>query len=292
MELIDYLRLARELTGASDVKELMISAKFLQAEMNPKPIVEPRNDTTSTSWLTVRTVADFISNVKIQHPIKGALPFVPYPFQEGMARSIEDTDKKIVLVNSARQMGNSATLSALALYRAVTRPDHTVLILANKFVAALEIMNRIRTMVETCELPLPFVKEFNKGSIQFNNGSRIIARAVSKDAGRGLSVDTVMVHDAAYISWSVEKDWWASIQPMLNKGSQIILSSCPNVTKGLFYDLWENDTDQLVTLKLKYIWSDHPDRDETWAKYMKNQLGSKTFSREYEGVFLKADDEV
>lgn len=287
MELIDYLKLARDLTGSTDIQDLMKSARYLQAEMSEKSAPLPMP---TSSWINVNNVVQFIPNLKIQHPIKGAVQFKTFPFQESMASAIEASDKRIVLVNAARQMGSTITLTAVALYRAVTRPNHTVLILANKFVQALEVMDRLRLMVETSELPLPYATEFNKASITFNNGSKIIARALSENASRGLSVDTIMVHDAAYISWGKEAEWWASIQPQLNAGAQVILLSCPYKTKGLFYELWQKDPALAGILKLKYIWSDHPDRDEQWAKYYREQLGDAVFRKEYNGEFL--EDEV
>lgn len=286
MELIDYLRLARELTSSTDVKELMLSAKYLQAEMETSPAVANKPESASMSWLNVRSVADFIPNTKIQHPIHGPVPFVPFDYQTTMATAIEATHKSVVLVNAARQMGMATTMAAIVLYRAATRPNHISLILSNKFAESLAIMDRVRLMVETCDLPLPFVSEFNKGSITFNNGSKIIARALSEDVNRGYTFDTIMVNDAAYLSWAKEEKWWASVQPSLTKKSQVIMVSSPNMEKGLFYNLWEKDAEQAGLLKLKITWRDHPERDEVWAKFYREQLGADGFAREYEGKFL------
>lgn len=288
MELVDYLKLARDLTGSTDIQDLMKSAKFLQSEMETKPSVQTQLAST-ISWMSVNNVVQFISHLKIHHPIKGAIPFRSFGFQESMLSAIEASDKKIVLVNTARQMGTSTCLTALALYRAVTRPNHTVLILANKFAQALEVMDRLRLMIETSNLPLPYATEFNKGSVTFNNGSKIIARAVSGSAGRGLSLDTVIVHDAAYLPWGREDEWWASMQPAMNNGGQVILSSCPHKNKGLFYKLWKSDPGFLITLKLKYLWTDHPDRDDAWAKYYRDQLGEAKFRQEFCGEFLEEE---
>lgn len=282
MELIDYLRLARELTASSDVKELMLAAKYLQAEM--ETTTQPEATQESTSWRDVRGAADFVHQVKILHPVKGSIPFKPYAFQHALAMALDATSKRLVLINSARQMGISTVLAALAVYRAATSPNHTVMTLANSLSSAIEVMSRIRYMIETSELPLPFVTHFNKSSIEFNNGSRIIARAVGENAHRGMCVGTIMVHDAAYIAWSKEESWWNSILPSLGATGQLIMASSPNMEKGLFYDLWEKDNDD--ALKLMITWRDHPERDEAWADIFRKQLGADKFAREYEGKFL------
>jgi len=166
----------------------MLSAKYLQSEMEDKtPSIAP------TSWINVRDIVDFIPHLKIQHPIKGAIQFVPWKYQEDTAKLLEENGKKMALVNMARQMGGSIIVCALALYRAATRPNHSILVVGNTFSNACEILERIKFMVETCALPLPHMSVEGKGLINFNNGSRIIARAATKEAPRGLSISTLIV---------------------------------------------------------------------------------------------------
>lgn len=84
---------------------------------------------------------------------------------------------------------NTTCACAYILWKAIFNEDQTILIAANKLSSALEIMSRIRYMYE--ELPdylKPGVLVYNKSSIEFDNRSRIISRATTPDAGRGLSV--------------------------------------------------------------------------------------------------------
>lgn len=84
---------------------------------------------------------------------------------------------------------NTTTTAAYILWKAMFVPDTQILIAANKFAQAMEIMDRIRFSYEECpNFIRAGVVEYNKGTITFDNGSRIIARATTADAGRGLSI--------------------------------------------------------------------------------------------------------
>jgi hypothetical protein len=41
---------------------------------------------------------------------------------------------------------------------------------------------------------------------------------------------------------------------------------------------------------IKYIWSDHPDRDEAWADHERSKIGNERFMREHECLFITADE--
>jgi hypothetical protein len=125
--------------------------------------------------------------MRVQHPIKGAIPFLPYEYQARAAEAFNS--QRFVICMMSRQSGKTTIASGFLLWRALFVPDTTILITANKYLQALEIMDRIRYAYQ--ELPDHIragVFEYNKGNISFDNGSRIIARATSADAGRGLSV--------------------------------------------------------------------------------------------------------
>jgi hypothetical protein len=69
--------------------------------------------------------------------------------------------------------------------------DSTILIAANKFVQALEIMDKVRFAYENLEQVnwlRAGIVEYAKGTIVFDNGSRIVSRATAPDAGRGLAL--------------------------------------------------------------------------------------------------------
>src|ERR1044072_8824974 len=127
----------------------------------------------------------FMENfMKIQHPTRGALPFKPWPYQVRMVNAMHEHRFSIVL--SGRQLGKTTVAAGYLVWRAMFVPDSTILIVANKDSQALEVMDRVRYCYE--HLPdhiRDSAYDYNKGSISFANGSRIVSRAASADAGRG-----------------------------------------------------------------------------------------------------------
>lgn len=84
---------------------------------------------------------------------------------------------------------NTTTAAAYLLWAAMFMPDTKILVVANKFSAAMEIMDRVRYSYEECpDFIRAGVVEYNKGTISFDNGSKITARATTSDSGRGLSI--------------------------------------------------------------------------------------------------------
>lgn len=127
--------------------------------------------------------------VKIQHPLKGMIPFDLYPYQTKMLETMQHNRRTIVL--SARQTGKSQTSAAFLLWYALFNEDKTILIASNKNSNALEMISRIRYMYETIPdwlKPGITVDGWNKLSVGFNNKSRIISTATSESSGRGLSI--------------------------------------------------------------------------------------------------------
>ena len=140
----------------------------------------------------------FLEQTKIQHPVKGAIPLVLYPFQKKIIETYNQNNNVILLCS--RQMAKTLTTSYHLLYEAMFKSDQTIVIIANKLSNAIEIMKRIRFCYE--ELPdyiRPGVITYNKGHIEFDNGSRIIVRAANSHAIRGLSVNYVYLDELAFV---------------------------------------------------------------------------------------------
>lgn len=200
---------------------------------------------------------------------------------------------------------NTTSAAVFLLWRAIFVPDQTILIAANKLSSALEIMQRIRYTYE--ELP-DWLKAgavtYNKGSIEFDNGSRIISRATTPDAGRGLSISLLYLDEFAFVKPRMAEDFWTSIQPTLSTGGACIITSTPNSDEDQFARLWfaaENNIDEQGNERpggvgangfkaLKVTWEEHPDRDEKWAQEQIQKLGIELFDRENNCKFIQADE--
>ena len=154
------------------------------------------------------------SFMKVQHPTKGALSFEPYEYQKRMIKAMHEYRFSILM--TARQSGKTTCAAGYLLWRAMFVPDSTILIVANKFSQALEVMDRIRFCYENLPDHIRAgVTEYNKGTIVFDNGSKITSRATSADAGRGLAVSLLYCDEFAFVPPNKQNEFWTSIQPTL-----------------------------------------------------------------------------
>lgn len=241
--------------------------------------------------------------MRVQHPIHGAVPFVPYECQERIITGIHDHRFTIVL--TARQQGKTTCAAGYLLWRTMFVPDTIVLITANKFLQALEIMARIRYAYENLPDHIRAgAIEYNKGSITFDNGSRLVARATSADAGRGISATLLYADELSFILPSKQKAFWTSIQPTLSTGGSCIITSTPKNDEDQFAQIWHgarDNTDQYGNLlpggvgkngffAVMSPWWEHPERDEEWAKPFRESLGEARFRQEFACEFYSDDE--
>lgn len=236
----------------------------------------------------------FFEKLSVQHPIKGSIPFDLYGFQKDLIKHIEK--HRFSVINHARQMGVTTCVAGYALWQALMKPDQTILIISNKFNSVMEIMSRVRFMFENLPDHLKAKTETNnKTTVVFENGSRIIGRAASPDAARGLRANTLIIDNACYISHSLSYGFWNGIQPILSApGSRCIVYSTAYVAEGLFYQIWTGANREVTPdgcganafAALQLPWHVHPERDEAWAQPFRDALGPIQWARDFEGQFV------
>lgn len=240
----------------------------------------------------------FMENfMKIQHPLRGAIPFEPYPFQIGMIKAFHENRFTVAL--TARQMGKTTVAAGYLLWKAMFNPDTTILITANKLVQALEIMDRIRFAYQNLpDYIRAGIVEYNKGTIAFDNGSKIVSRATSADAGRGLSITLLYLDEFAFVPPNKATEFWTSIQPVLSTGGACIITSTPKSDEDMFAQIYKgavDNTDEFGNpnpgslgkndfFAVTVPWHAHPERDESWARPYREQLGEARFRQEFECV--------
>jgi len=207
---------------------------------------------------------------------KGLVNFKLYDYQKEMLRHMQQD--RFNIIATARQAGKSTVTCAFILWFIIFHADKTVALLANKGETAREILGRIQLAYQHLPKWLQQgVKEWNKGSMELENNSRVIAAATSSDAIRGYSINLLFIDEAAFIeNWDT---FFTSVYPTISSGaeSKIILVSTPN---GLnhFYAIWKNATEKRNGYHpIKVMWYDVPGRDEKWKE---NTLGSMNFDTE------------
>lgn len=189
---------------------------------------------------------------------------------------------------------NTTTAVGYLLWYAMFVDNSTILIAAHKYTGAQEIMQRLRYAYETCpDFIRAGVVNYNKQSIEFENGSRIVAQTTTETTGRGMSLSLIYLDEFAYVEPNIAIEFWTSISPTLATGGKAIITSTPNSDEDQFAQIWNEANKQYDeygnATKLgkngffpyKAIWSAHPDRDETWANTERSRVGDERFLREH-----------
>lgn len=238
----------------------------------------------------------FLENfMYIQHPTKGRMLFTPYEFQKGLVDSYHNYRKSVNMVS--RQMGKSTVAAGYLLWYAMFIPDSTVLVASNKHDGALEIMQRIRYAYESIPDHIRAgVVAYNKKSLEFDNGSRIIAQTTTGNTGRGLSLSLIYMDELAFVDQGIAKELWTSLSPTLSTGGKCIITSTPNIEDDQFAQIWftanklideyGNETEVGPNGFKPFFadWRSHPDRDDEWADAERNAVGDDRFKREHECI--------
>lgn len=237
----------------------------------------------------------------IQHPTKGSMLYHPWPYQERLIDTYHRYRYSISLM--PRQSGKSTSAAGYLLWYAMFVPDSTILVAAHKYTGAQEIMQRIRYAYENCPDHIKAgVTTYNKGSLDFENGSRIVSATTTENTGRGMSITLLYLDEFAFVRPSIAKEFWTAITPTLSTGGKAIITSTPNSDEDQFALIWKganktedefgNTTELGINGFRSYraFWNEQPGRDEQWAKEMKAQLGEDRFNREIGCEFIIADE--
>lgn len=237
----------------------------------------------------------------IQHPTRGSMTYHPYDYQKRLIHTYHNYRYSIALM--PRQSGKSTSAAGYLLWNAMFVPDSTILIAAHKYTGAQEIMQRIRYAYENCPYHIKAgVTTYNKGSLDFENGSRIVSATTTENTGRGMSISLLYLDEFAFVRPTIAEQFWTSITPTLSTGGKAIITSTPNSDEDQFALIWKgankcedefgNKTNVGVNgfKAFRSYWYEQPGRDEKWAEEMKSQLGLDRFNREIGCEFIIADE--
>jgi phage terminase large subunit-like protein len=89
----------------------------------------------------------FNTYLKIQHPVKGLIPFNTYPFQDDCVQDFIDNRFNIVL--KSRQLGLSTLVSAYSVWMAIFQREKNILIIATKLAVAQNFISKVKTMIKS-----------------------------------------------------------------------------------------------------------------------------------------------
>lgn len=225
--------------------------------------------------------------INIVHVDRGLIPIALYDYQRDIIDKI--TNNRRCAVVTSRQAGKTTTAVCVILHYVLFNDHRTVALLANKGDAAREILDRIKIAYEALPKWLQQgVVEWNKGSVEFENGCKILASATSSSAIRGKSISFLYIDETAFVeNWD---EFFASVFPTISSGNttKILLTSTPN---GLnhFYKTCEGAREGTNGYEfVQVMWQDVPGRDDAWKQETLSSMDYdyQKFAQEFECQFL------
>ena len=221
----------------------------------------------------------------------GLVPFDPYDFQEKLIKRFHDHRFNICMM--PRQTGKSTTSVAYLLHYVVFNDSVNVGILANKAATARELLGRLQLAYENLPKWMQQgVLAWNRGSLELENGSKILAASTSASAVRGMSFNILFLDEFAFVPNHIADSFFASVYPTITSGksTKVIMVSTPHGMNH-FYRMWhdaERQQNQYVPTSVH--WSEVPGRDEKWRQQTIANTSEQQFKVEFECEFLGSVD--
>ena len=233
-------------------------------------------------------IKNYVQIVSLDH---GLVPFEMYDFQEGMVSTMHDN--RFSIFKLPRQSGKSTIIISYLLHYALFNPNVNIAVLANKSITARDILGRLQLAYENLPKWMQQgIIAWNKGNIELENGSKIIAAATSSSAIRGGSYNIIFLDEFAFVPSNVAEQFFASVYPTITSGqnTKVIIVSTPH-GMNMFYKIWvdaqERRNDYIAT---EVHWSEVPGRDEEWKKETIRNTSESQFNAEFECEFLGSID--
>ena len=230
----------------------------------------------------------FIRNyMKIVAVDEGLVDFNLWDFQEEMVNKF--VDNRFVICKMPRQTGKSTTIIAYLLHYILFNQDVRVGILANKGSTARELLSRLQLAYE--HLP-PWLQqgvvEWNKGNIELENGSKILASSTSSSAIRGGTFNIIFLDEFAFVPEHIAQDFFRSVYPTISSGSttKVLIVSTPN-GMNQFFKMWTAATEgRSDYVPIDVHWSAVPGRDAAWKEQTIRNTSEDQFRVEFETEFV------
>ena len=225
--------------------------------------------------------------IKIVSLDEGLTQFHPYHFQEQLINNFHEN--RFNICKMPRQTGKSTTVVSYLLHYAVFNDSVNIGILANKAATARELLGRLQTAYENLPKWMQQgIISWNKGSLELENGSKILAASTSASAVRGMSFNILFLDEFAFVPNHVADSFFASVYPTITSGknTKVIIVSTPHGMNH-FYRMWHDAEKQ----KNEYIptdvhWSEVPGRDQKWKETTIANTSEEQFKVEFECEFL------
>ena len=229
--------------------------------------------------------------VRIVSLDEGLIPFKMYNFQKEMVGTFHNN--RFTICKLPRQSGKSTTMISYLLHYALFNPSVNIAILANKAATARDLLGRLQLAYEHLPKWLQQgVMSWNKGSLELENGSKILASSTSASAVRGGSYNIIFLDEFAYVPSNVAEQFFSSVYPTISSGktTKVIIVSTPH-GMNMFYKLWTDaEEERNGYIPIEVHWTEVPGRDEKWKKETIANTSEQQFNTEFECEFLGSID--
>ena len=229
--------------------------------------------------------------IKIISLDEGLVPFSMYDFQKEILSDFHNN--RFNIAKLPRQTGKSTTVVAYLLYYAIFYDSVNIGILANKASTARELLGRLQLAYENLPKWMQHgILVWNKGNVELENGSKILAASTSASAVRGMSFNILFLDEFAFVPNHVAEQFFASVYPTITSGksTKVIIISTPNGMNH-FYKMWEDarrGKNDYITNEVH--WSQVPGRDAKWKEETIKNTSPRQFAQEFECDFLGSAD--
>jgi len=234
----------------------------------------------------------FIKNyIKIVSLDEGVINFNLYDFQEKMVTNFHEN--RFNIAKLPRQSGKSTVVTAYLLWYVIFTDNVNVAILANKAATAREMLGRLQLSYENLPKWMQQgIIAWNRGSVELENGSRILAASTSASAVRGMSFNVIFLDEFAFVPNNIAEQFFSSVYPTISSGksTKVIIISTPH-GMNMYYKLWhdaERGTNEYIPTEVH--WSQVPGRDQKWKEQTIRNTSEQQFRVEFECEFLGSVD--
>ena len=229
--------------------------------------------------------------IKIVSLDEGVIPFKMYDFQESMVDKFHK--HRFNIAKLPRQSGKSTIVTAYLLWYVLFNDNVNVAILANKAPTAREMLGRLQLSYENLPKWMQQgILGWNKGSLELENGSKILASSTSASAVRGMSFNIIFLDEFAFVPNHIAEQFFASVYPTISSGkkTKVIIISTPH-GMNQYYKLWhdaERGANNYITTEVH--WSQVPGRDAKWKQQTIENTSEAQFRVEFDCEFLGSVD--
>ena len=231
------------------------------------------------------------NHIKIVNVDEGLVSFDMYKFQKKLIRNFHK--HRFNICKMPRQTGKSTTVVSYLLHYAIFNDNVNIGILANKAATARDLLGRLQLAYENLPSWMQQgIVAWNKGSMELENGSKIIAASTSASAVRGMSFNIIFLDEFAFVQNHLADDFFASVYPTISSGksTKVIIVSTPHGMNH-FYRMWHDaERGQNEYTPTEVHWSEVPGRDAKWKEQTIRNTSKQQFAIEFECEFLGSVD--